>query len=148
MYDSGMEIAAEVDDSPVARLRALETELTEVCGHLNLLHARMVQLVADALETALAGEALMSYVVHHEATFDRDSRLAEITVPEGGAEGVIVANAEQLAIVTARAQVVDGDGRGVPMVLVLTTFDDDDDVYGALLAGAASRVVPGEVLHP
>lgn len=37
-------------------------------------------LVADALETALAGETLASYVVHHEATFDRDELRRHVTV--------------------------------------------------------------------
>ncbi len=37
-------------------------------------------LVADALETALAGEPLSSYVVHHEATFDRDELRRHVTV--------------------------------------------------------------------
>lgn len=37
-------------------------------------------LVADALDTALAGEPLVSYVVHHEATFDRDELRRHITV--------------------------------------------------------------------
>jgi hypothetical protein len=37
-------------------------------------------LVADALSTALAGEALDSYVVHHEATFDRDELRRHVTV--------------------------------------------------------------------
>ena len=37
-------------------------------------------LVADALETALAGESLHSYVVHHEATFDRDELRRHVTV--------------------------------------------------------------------
>ena len=37
-------------------------------------------LVADALETALAGESLRSYVVHHEATFDRDELRRHVTV--------------------------------------------------------------------
>lgn len=37
-------------------------------------------LVADALETALAGEVLTSYVVHHEATFDRDELRRHVTV--------------------------------------------------------------------
>jgi hypothetical protein len=37
-------------------------------------------LVADALETALAGEPLDSYVVHHEATFDRDELRRHVTV--------------------------------------------------------------------
>ncbi|MGA0980757.1 MAG: DUF5998 family protein, partial [Candidatus Nanopelagicales bacterium] len=37
-------------------------------------------LVADALETALAGEPLVAYVVHHEATFDRDELRRHVTV--------------------------------------------------------------------
>ncbi len=37
-------------------------------------------LVADALDTALAGEVLHSYVVHHEATFDRDELRRHVTV--------------------------------------------------------------------
>ena len=37
-------------------------------------------LVADALETSLAGESLASYVVHHEATFDRDELRRHVTV--------------------------------------------------------------------
>lgn len=37
-------------------------------------------LVADALETALAAESLTSYVVHHEATFDRDELRRHVTV--------------------------------------------------------------------
>lgn len=37
-------------------------------------------LVADALDTALADETLASYVVHHEATFDRDELRRHVTV--------------------------------------------------------------------
>ncbi|MEK9665196.1 MAG: DUF5998 family protein [Candidatus Nanopelagicales bacterium] len=37
-------------------------------------------LVADALDTALAGEPLVAYVVHHEATFDRDELRRHVTV--------------------------------------------------------------------
>ena len=37
-------------------------------------------LVADALQTALADEPLLSYVVHHEATFDRDELRRHVTV--------------------------------------------------------------------
>jgi hypothetical protein len=37
-------------------------------------------LVADALETSLAGEPVASYVVHHEATFDRDELRRHVTV--------------------------------------------------------------------
>lgn len=37
-------------------------------------------LVADALETALAGENLESYLVHHEATFEHDQLRRHVTV--------------------------------------------------------------------
>jgi len=37
-------------------------------------------LVSDALDTALAGEPLLSYLVHHEATFDRDELRRHVTV--------------------------------------------------------------------
>lgn len=37
-------------------------------------------LVADALDTALAGEPLKSYLVHHEATFDHDELQRHVTV--------------------------------------------------------------------
>lgn len=37
-------------------------------------------LVADALDTALAAEPLASYVVHHEATFDGDELRRHVTV--------------------------------------------------------------------
>ena len=37
-------------------------------------------LVSDALSTALAGESLRSYLVHHEATFDHDELRRHVTV--------------------------------------------------------------------
>ncbi|PSL03709.1 hypothetical protein CLV30_107190 [Haloactinopolyspora alba] len=37
-------------------------------------------LVADTLETALAGEAVTSYVVHHEPHFDRDELRRHVSV--------------------------------------------------------------------
>jgi hypothetical protein len=37
-------------------------------------------LVSDALSTALAGETLAAYVVHHEATFERDELRRHVTV--------------------------------------------------------------------
>lgn len=37
-------------------------------------------LVADALGTALGGEPLESYLVHHEATFERDELRRHVTV--------------------------------------------------------------------
>ena len=37
-------------------------------------------LVADALETSLAGEPVVAYVVHHEATFERDELRRHVTV--------------------------------------------------------------------
>ena len=36
-------------------------------------------LVTDALDTALGGEAVSAYVVHHEATFDRDELRRHVT---------------------------------------------------------------------
>ncbi|HEY6737529.1 MAG TPA: DUF5998 family protein, partial [Actinopolymorphaceae bacterium] len=37
-------------------------------------------VVADALETCLAGERVVSYFVHHEPTFERDEVRRHITV--------------------------------------------------------------------
>ena len=37
-------------------------------------------VVADSLATALAGEPVTAYVVHHEATFDRDELRRHVTV--------------------------------------------------------------------
>jgi hypothetical protein len=37
-------------------------------------------LVSDALDTALAGEDVRSFFVHHEATFDRDELRRHVTV--------------------------------------------------------------------
>ncbi len=37
-------------------------------------------LVADTLETALAGEAVSSYIVHHEPHFDRDELRRHVSV--------------------------------------------------------------------
>ena len=37
-------------------------------------------LVADALETALGGEDLQAYLVHHEATFDHDELRRHVTL--------------------------------------------------------------------
>ena len=38
------------------------------------------ELVSDTLDTALANEAVVSYVVHHEATFDHDELRRHVTV--------------------------------------------------------------------
>src|SRR6478752_7959777 len=38
------------------------------------------ELVSDALDTALAGEPVESFLVHHEATFDRDELRRHVTV--------------------------------------------------------------------
>jgi hypothetical protein len=38
------------------------------------------ELVSDTLDTALAGEPVRSYVVHHEATFDHDELRRHVTV--------------------------------------------------------------------
>ena len=56
-------------------------------------------LVADSLSTALGGEAVRAYAVHHEATFDRDELRRHITV---------------LALTTTRLIVAHVDGHGAP----------------------------------
>ena len=38
------------------------------------------ELVSDTLDTALANEAVVAYVVHHEATFDHDELRRHVTV--------------------------------------------------------------------
>jgi hypothetical protein len=38
------------------------------------------ELVSDTLDTALANEPVLSYVVHHEATFDHDELRRHVTV--------------------------------------------------------------------
>src|SRR5450631_401965 len=38
------------------------------------------ELVCDTVETALAGESVESWLVHHEATFDRDELRRHVTV--------------------------------------------------------------------
>jgi hypothetical protein len=38
------------------------------------------EIVGEALDTALGGEETLSYVVHHEATFDRDELRRHVTV--------------------------------------------------------------------
>jgi hypothetical protein len=38
------------------------------------------ELVSDTLDTALAGEPVLAYVVHHEATFDHDELRRHVTV--------------------------------------------------------------------
>jgi hypothetical protein len=40
----------DLSTDPVAVLAGLEAELAEVCGQLNVLHARLVGLVGDALD--------------------------------------------------------------------------------------------------
>lgn len=53
------------------------------------------ELVSDALETALAGEALKSYMVHHEATFDRDQLRRHMTVLALTATRLIVQHTDE-----------------------------------------------------
>ncbi|MFY9331861.1 MAG: DUF5998 family protein [Candidatus Nanopelagicales bacterium] len=52
-------------------------------------------LVSDALDTALAGEALGSYLVHHEAAFDRDELRRHVTVLALTATRLIVGHTDE-----------------------------------------------------
>lgn len=52
-------------------------------------------LVAEALDTSMAGEDLLSYVVHHEATFDRDELRRHATVLALTPTRLIVAHTDE-----------------------------------------------------
>ena len=52
-------------------------------------------LVADALETALGGEGLQAYLVHHEATFDHDELRRHVTVLALTATRLIVGHTDE-----------------------------------------------------
>jgi hypothetical protein len=52
-------------------------------------------LVLDALETALGGEDVRSYVVHHEATFDRSELRRHITVLALTATRLVVGHVDE-----------------------------------------------------
>lgn len=52
-------------------------------------------LVSDSLATALGGEELSAYAVHHEATFDRDELRRHITVLALTATRLIVAHVDE-----------------------------------------------------
>lgn len=53
------------------------------------------ELVADALRTALAGESVSSFVVHHEATFDRDELRRHVSVLALTATRLVVAHTDE-----------------------------------------------------
>ena len=52
-------------------------------------------LVLDSLRTALGGEAIRSFLVHHEATFDRDELRRHITVLALTHSRLIVAHVDE-----------------------------------------------------
>jgi DNA-binding NarL/FixJ family response regulator len=94
-----------------------------------LVRAGLRVLIADAPDIEVAGEAGTG---REAVTLTRETRpdvvLMDIRMPD--LDGI-----EATRIITAGADT--GDAR----VLVLTTFDDDDHVYGALRAGASGFLV-------
>ena len=52
------------------------------------------ELVAESLETALAGEDVRAFLVHHEATFDHDELRRHITVLALTATRLVVAHTD------------------------------------------------------
>src|SRR5436309_16125155 len=52
-------------------------------------------VVADAVEAALAGETVSSYVIHHEPTFDQDEVRRHVTVLVLTPTRVIVAHTDE-----------------------------------------------------
>jgi hypothetical protein len=60
---------SETSTRPVDALR----QAVERCGYYP-------EVVVESVELALAGEQVLSYLVHHEATFDRDELRRHLTV--------------------------------------------------------------------
>jgi hypothetical protein len=52
------------------------------------------ELVSETVETAVAGEAVQSWLVHHEATFDRDELRRHVTVLVLTASRLVVAHTD------------------------------------------------------
>lgn len=52
------------------------------------------ELVAESLETAVAGEPVRAFLVHHEATFDRDELRRHVTVLVLTATRLVVAHTD------------------------------------------------------
>lgn len=55
------------------------------------------EIVGEALDTALGSEEVISYVVHHEATFDRDELRRHVTVLVLTANRLIVCHVDEHA---------------------------------------------------
>ena len=53
------------------------------------------EIVGEALDTALGSEDVISYVVHHEATFDRDELRRHVTVLVLTANRLIVCHVDE-----------------------------------------------------
>lgn len=83
---------APCEDVPMTDVSALRSQLRTDIERSGYYPA----LVSDALETALAGEPLVSYVVHHEATFDRDELRRHVTVLTLTPTRLIVGHTDEL----------------------------------------------------
>lgn len=53
------------------------------------------ELVSDALDTALAAEAVVAYLLHHEATFDTDELRRHMTVVALTASRLVVSHTDE-----------------------------------------------------
>jgi DNA-binding NarL/FixJ family response regulator len=98
-----------------------------------LIRSGLRVLIADAPDIAVVGEAgTGTEVVQVVSDVGPDVVVMDIRMP--GMDGI-----EATRLITADAE--------PPHVLVLTTFDDDDYVYGALRAGASGFLVKDMALE-
>ena len=67
------------------------------------------ELVSDTLDTALASEPVVAYVVHHEATFDRDELRRHVTVLALTPTRLIVGHTDEHPVDDELAQIQVGD---------------------------------------
>jgi hypothetical protein len=72
-------------------LRDRATELREAIDRVGY----YPKVVADGVESAVAGESVVSYVIHHEPTFDQDEVRRHVTVLVLTPSRVIVAHTDE-----------------------------------------------------
>jgi HNH endonuclease len=111
---------AAVTDPPVEPVAGIEDRLREVCGHLNVLHAQLVALAAEALETGawqgwgvkslahwLTWQAGISPTRAAEVVRLAEARTTHPSVMETFAEGAL--SVDQAAIATKAPTSLDAD---------------------------------------
>jgi DNA-binding NarL/FixJ family response regulator len=100
-----------------------------------LVRASLDMIITDAPDLTVVGEAgTGTEAVRLAAELRPDVVIMDIRMP--GMDGI-----EATRLITAGAPNAGAPDAGVPRVLILTTFDQDEHVYGALRAGASGFLV-------